>query len=405
VGRSTRYNQQLTLADDVAARISGAGTASDLERMRRLVVSETINPIIDSLCHAQHIDAEDVCHLAVAGNTVMVHLLLGLPVANIGRLPFNAVLRDAGLLAAGELGIRGHRLAPVSIIPAIAGYVGGDISAGMYALGLPSRPDGALMVDVGTNCEMVFKQGAELLACATPAGPAFEGGGLLHGCRATDGAIAHVRIGADLQISVDCIGDRDPIGICGSGVIDFIAEAYRCGLLNRAGRMDVALLQRHARYACVTVKGRPVHACVLAPGAPGQQGGVQIAISEADIAEVLKAKAAIHAGIQTLLSTRGLTPHAITQLILAGGFARHIDIDNAVCIGLLPDLPRDRIHVAGNTALAGAYLTLVDASAGAAMRTLHTRPKVVELNLVQGFEANFIDSLFLPLRPRAACNG
>ena len=393
--RSTRYNDQLTVADDVASRISAAKTDHDVERLRRLVVHDTVNPIVDSVCRAQGIEPEEICRVAVAGNTVMVHLLLGLHVTSIGRLPFNPLLRQVGALTVGELGIRGNRYAPVTIIPAIAGYVGGDITADIHAADLLSRPDGSLMVDIGTNCEMVLRQGAELVCCAAPAGPAFEGAGLLHGCRASNGAIERITIGPGLQFAIGCIGDRAPTGVCGSAIIDFIAMGYRCGLINRAGRMDVALLMRHQRYARVELAGRTIHACVIVP-ADADHGQSEILITEADIAEILQAKAAIYAGIKTLLAQRGEALQSIPQLVLAGGFARHIDIENAICIGLLPELPIDRFKVIGNAALAGAYLALVDGRAGGAMRELHTRPHVIELNLVDSFESSFIESLFLP---------
>ena len=395
--RSARHNQQLAMADDVASRISAAKSDHDVERLRKLVVRDTINPIVDSLCHAQGIKPEEICHIAVAGNTVMIHLLLGLHVTSIGRLPFNPLLRHTEALTVAQLGVRGNRHAPVTIIGAIAGYVGGDITADIHAADLLSSPDGSVMVDIGTNCEMVLKQGSELVCCATPAGPAFEGGGLLHGCHASDGAIERITIDAALQFAIACIGNRAPTGVCGSAIIDFIAEGYRRGLINRAGRMDVALLMRCQRYARVELAGRTLHACVIVP-ANADHGQSEILITEADIAEILKAKAAIFAGIKTLLAVCGQSSENIPQLILAGGFARHIDIDNAIRIGLLPALPKDRFKVIGNAALAGAYLALVDPRAGAAMRELHTRPRVVELNLVDSFESDFIESLFLPDR-------
>ena len=395
VQKAARYNQQLSIADDVAARISAAKSGPDIERLRKLVVRDTINPIIGSVCQAQGIAHGDIFRVSIAGNTVMVHLLLGLPVTNIGRLPFNPVLRDVGSLTAAQLGLTTNRRAAVCIAPAIAGYVGGDISAGIVATQFLSAPDCSLLVDIGTNCEMVLKREQRLICCATPAGPAFEGGGLAQGCRAIDGAIEHIRIGAELQFALAIIGDGAPVGVCGSAVIDFIAEGHRCGLINAAGRLNIAMLKRHRRYAQAQPARHAVHACVIVHGELGGEQG-RILISEADIAEILQAKAAIFAGIQTLLSSCGLAPEGIAQLVLAGGFARHIDIDNAIRIGMLPRLPRDRFRVSGNSALAGAYLALVDARGAPAMRELLGRAEVVELNLMPDFESNFIGALYLP---------
>jgi len=395
VQKAARYNQQVSIAADVASRISAAKSDLDLERLRKTLVRDTINPIVDDLCHAQGIPHGDICRVSIAGNTVMVHLLLGLPVTNIGRVPFNPVLRDAGVLSAGQIGITVNRQAPVHIAPAIAGYIGGDITADIHATGLQSGPDRSLLVDLGTNCEMVLRLGERLVCCATPAGPAFEGGGMLQGCRATEGAIKRISIGADLQFTIRTIGGVAPHGICGSAVIDFIAEGRRCGLLNAAGRMDIAMLQRHQRHAQVEQGRRLVHACVIVAQDPDAQQG-RVVITEADIAEILQAKAAVFAGIESLLGSCGLVSGQLARIVLAGGFARHIDVGNAQAIGLLPRLPIERVEKIGNAALAGAILVLVDARAAPAMRELHVVPQVVELNLLPEFEGNFINALYLP---------
>lgn len=398
--RASRYNQQIAVADDVAARISAARTQDGLERLQNLIVQETVNPILDSLCHAQGIDRSDLSRIAVAGNTVMIHLFLGLDVRNIGRAPFNPVLRHPTGVTAGELSLSAYPQAPVDILPAIAGYVGGDVTADIHVAGMARRPAGTLLLDLGTNCEIVLKTDEGLIACATPAGPAFEGGGLHHGRRASAGAIARVAIGPELQFDIGCIGDRAPNGVCGSGIIDFIAEAYRCKLISRAGRLNIDMLRRHGRHARIVQEGREVNACILAR-AEEAEGGGEIVVTEADIAEILQAKAAVFAGVKTLLDHCGLGLETIPRLILAGGFAKHIDLANAMAIGLLPRLPQERIETVGNGALAGAYLALADRDAEAAMRRLHLRPQVIELNLVRTFEANFVQSLFLPEEQRA----
>lgn len=395
VQKAARYNHQVSIAADVASRISAAKSEVDLERLRKALVRDTLNPIIDDLCHAQAIEHDDICRVSMAGNTVMVHLLLGLPVTNIGRVPFNPVVRDAGTLAAGQIGITVNRQAPVSIAPAIAGYIGGDITADLHATGLQCGPDRSLLVDLGTNCEMVLRIGDRLVCCATPAGPAFEGGGMLQGCRATEGAIERIRIGTDLQLTVQTIGGVPPHGICGSAVIDFIAEGRRCGLLSAAGRMDIAMLQRHQRHVQVEQGRRLVHACVIvAQDCAAKQE--RVVITEADIAEILQAKAAVFAGIETLLGSCGLTSGQLARIVLAGGFARHIDVGNAQAIGLLPRMPLAQVEKVGNAALAGAILALLDANAVPAMSALHVRPQVVELNLLPDFEGNFINALYLP---------
>lgn len=387
VGRSSRYNQQIVLAADVAARISAARTDADLRRLQRLLVADTLQPMLQELCAAQGVALDAVRRVSVAGNTVMTHLLLGLQVRGLGRLPFRPVVRAPGPVSALQLGLRTHPEALVDIAPASAAYVGGDIVADLVASDLPAQADGTLLIDIGTNAEIVLKDGGRLVCCATPAGPAFEGAGLLHGCRAATGAIAH--FAPDLQPQV--IGGGEALGVCGSAALDFLAIGRRQGWLDAAGRLEPQWLQATGRDTEVEVRGRRSRACVVARGAQGM-----IVISEADIAEILQAKSAVAAAWRTLLELQGRAVDQLSRVVLAGGFARGIDLAHAIAIGLLPALPLERFQVIGNGALAGAYLALVDRASAARMARLHREPKVVELNLVPGFEGCFIDNLWLP---------
>lgn len=392
---AARYNQQVEMADDVASRISTGKSVQGRERLQRLVVLDTINPIVDSVCHAEGISRDAIESFSIAGNTVMMHLLLGLDVSNIGKLPFNPCVRYPEMVTARHLRMHGHPEAHVEVIPAISGYIGGDITADICVANLEDHPDGTLLVDIGTNAEIVLKDRNELICCATPAGPAFEGGGLLHGCRASKGAIAHVAIGPDLEFSLECIDDDPPKGVCGSAIIDFIAEGYKRGLINRAGRFFVRRLEECGRHVKIDVAGQSVHACMLTKHGESC-GDSPILVTEADIAQILQAKAAIFSGIKTLLEQQSRSLDNVVRILLAGGFARHINIENAMCIGMLPRLPSESFMVTGNSALAGAYLALVDRKRAQIMREIHMRPRIVELNLVDSFEGNFIEALYLP---------
>lgn len=399
IGKAARYNQQVAVAADVASRISAARTEADLRRLQRLLVADTLQPLLDELCAAHGIACEAVRRFSVAGNTVMTHLLLGLQVRSLGRMPFRPTVRQPQPVAALQLGLRAHPQALVEVAPAIAGYIGGDIVADMIACDLAAQPDGTLLVDIGTNAEIVLKDGGGMVCCATPAGPAFEGGGLLHGCRAAPGAIAHVRSPRPLAFALEVIGGQAPLGICGSAVIDLLAIGRRDGWMDAAGRFDIERLRRQGCHAEVEVRGRRSHACVLTPA---DASGRPVVLSEADVAELLQARSAVAAGWRTLLELRGRAVDDVRKVVLAGGFARRIDLEHAMAIGLLPRLPGERFEVIGNGALAGACMALLDRRIAQRMEALHRLPQVVELNLVPAFEGHFIDSLRLPEPQREA---
>ncbi len=398
IGKASRYNQQITLAADVASRISVARGSAEIKRLQGLVATATINPIIDELCAAHGVARDDVQRLAVAGNTVMTHLLLGLHVRSIGKLPFRPTLHAPACVPAALLGIRAGRHALVDFAPGVSGYIGGDIVATLATRAVDTWPDGTLLIDIGTNAEVVLKSGEELVCCAAPAGPAFEGGGLRDGCLAVSGAIERIRISPDMQIELGVIGGGEPLGICGSAVIDFIAEGRKGGWINACGRFDVARLKRSGRYESVEIGGRTSHACVLAD-ATADGARRSIVVSEADVAEILQAKAALAAAVRTLLEVCGTQLEEVPRVVLAGGFARRIDLERAIAIGLLPPLPVDRFEKIGNGALAGACRALIDRATLDTMRRMHRRPRTIELNRVPSFEGHFIDSLRLPETP------
>jgi len=393
--RAAQYNQQIKKADDVAARISYCQRPEDLQRLQELVVQQTINPLLQQVCAAAGAAPERVVRLAAAGNTVMAHLFLGLSPASIGRLPFQAVRRVHPAYRARDLGLAMHPAGLVDVLPAIAGYIGGDVAADLHVAQLLPRPELSVLVDMGTNSEVILSAGGEALACATAAGPAFEGAGLLHGRRAAPGAIEHVAFGPALDFQCTVIGGGRPDGLCGSAIIDFVAEGFRCGLINAQGRFDVARLKQRGCYTHIHLKQGATHACVLVPAADSATGHA-ISVTEWDLSQILKAKAATYAGLQSLLRLQGRRRGEIRRFVLSGGFARHINLRNAVTLGLLPDIPLDRFEVIGNGALAGACLALLDRGALPAMTELVRRPRVVELNLTPDFENNFIDALLIP---------
>ena len=395
LNKASSFNQQIKQADDVASRITFCRSADNVRELQRLVIHETINPLIERLCGEQGISAASISRIAVSGNTVMSHLFLGISPESIGYLPFQPVVNRYDEYRGRELELSVHPNGLVDVVPSVSGYVGGDIVSDLYVSGVHERPDPTLLVDIGTNGEIVYAEDGAYSACATAAGPAFEGYGTAHGCRAASGAIEHIKFARDLNFDITVIGGGSPTGLCGSAFIDFIADGMKCGLINQMGRLDVQLLRETGKYLKVDEMCGPVNACVIA-GADQSADNEVIYVSEQDVAQILKAKAAIYAGMKTLLAFRNRQFADINRFCLAGGFARHLDLQNAVCIGLLPEIPINRFDVLGNGSLAGAMRALVDADAMDAYVTMAKLPDVVELNRVESFESEFIDALALP---------
>jgi uncharacterized 2Fe-2S/4Fe-4S cluster protein (DUF4445 family) len=396
LSKASMYNQQIRKADDVASRISACRTAEDETELQRLILQDTVNPLLSAVCaQAGSRDPHRIFDIVFSGNTVMSHLLLGLPPAGIGRLPFRPVQTRYPEREAGSLGLQAAPHARVRVVPSVSGYIGGDITSDLHVTGMHGKGETCLLIDIGTNGEMALRAHDQLSACATAAGPAFEGYGLRHGCRASAGAIEHMEFGADLNFKFRVIGNQPPIGFCGSALIDFIACGYRSGLLNSMGRMDIARLKAAHRYLRDPALTGDSDACILVRE---KESGLSmpLTLSERDIASVLNAKAAIYAGLTTLLEACGMTARDVQRVYLAGGFARHINLRNAVTMGLLPELPLERYTIVGNGSLAGAYLALVDTGAWEAYDQIASRPRIIELNRMASFESHFIDALGLP---------
>jgi uncharacterized 2Fe-2S/4Fe-4S cluster protein (DUF4445 family) len=395
LAKASMYNQQIRKADDVASRISYGRSGKEIEELQRLVTLETLDPLASRCAAAAQRDPEHITRVMVSGNTVMTHLFFGLSPASIGVLPFTPLMRTYPPVHASTLGLLASPEAMVEAVPSVAGYVGGDIVSDIYLTGLHEPCEATLMIDVGTNGEMVFRDGDRVVACATAAGPAFEGYGLAHGCRAATGAIERIAFDASLDMDIRVIGHTQPTGLCGSAIIDFIANGLRCGLINEMGRYNVDVLRASGRYVQDAALCGDSIACLIVPAeASGIQG--PLCVTEQDIAQVLKAKAAIYAGLTTMLETQGLTPQDVKRVYLAGGFARHISLENAVALGLFPDIPLHRYEIVGNGSLAGAYLGLLDARVMPAFEAIIDLPEIIELNRVASFESHFIDALALP---------
>ncbi|MCC7299661.1 MAG: DUF4445 domain-containing protein [Verrucomicrobia bacterium] len=394
LARETAYNRQIELADNIASRIALCTDDENLKKLQRLIITETLIPMFGKLSAQSFQSLEQVTEIIFSGNTVMSHLALGLSALSIGVIPFEPLTKVFSDHAAPEIGLSCCPNARVRTVPAIAGYVGGDLVSDLYI----SEPNSArleLIVDIGTNGEIILNDHGKLMATATAAGPAFEGAGLLHGCRADIGVIEKLVCQPDDSIDFETIGGKPATGLCGSAAVDFIASAWRTGLLNDKGRFDLSRLRAAGRLVQLEYHGIKGNACVIVPQ---ELSGLNepILITEFDVSQILKAKAAVYAGIRTLLERSGHRVGDIERLVLAGGFAAHLRIPNAITIGLLPELPLTKYDVVGNGSLAGAYAALGGDGIWDELHRIAQSPDSCHLAETGEFEDRFIDALAIP---------
>lgn len=394
LARESAYNQQIELGTDVSTRITLCRDEAHVAKLQQLIVRETIEPMLDRLALTSRRHLDEVTMIIFSGNTVMSHLVLGLSALSIGTIPFEPLTRVFRDHAAPEVGLKKCPNARVWTVPAISGYVGGDIVSDLYTC-MPSPDALEMVVDIGTNGEIVLNNRGHWIATATAAGPAFEGAGLLHGCRAGAGVIEQILCHNDDSIEVDVIGDVPPHGLCGSAAIDFMATAFESGLLNTMGRFDIDRLRAAGRLEVLEAHGIKVNACVIVPdGQSGREGPVLV--TEFDVSQILKAKGAVYAGIRTLLDRAGRCAADLQRLVLAGGFAAHLRIEHAITVGLLPEIPLEKYDVIGNGSLAGAYAALGTPSVFEEFLDIANRPETVHLNETEQFNDLYIDAMALP---------
>jgi len=393
LGEASAFNAQIRFGEDVLTRIQMCyQNPAGVRELQRAVTVETMQPLLVEACAEAGVTLADVGVMTVAANTTMQHLLAGVDPSPLGVHPFTAVFLDHRIYAPADLGLNfGGPGAKVHLLPGPAAYVGADLSAGLVATGMLYDDGPVLLVDVGTNGEIIAKVGDRLVGCATAAGPAFEGAGLTSGTRGVKGAIERITLRKDpYTVDLGVIGDvAKPIGICGSAYVDFLWEARRTGILQSNGRLADDFVKSAGPLVSADEYGRKLQ--LHARGANGP-----VWISEVDVARLLQAKAAIAAGINTLLEILGVKAAEVKKLYLAGGFGMHLSLGHAIGCGLLPGFTPDQIQVVGNTSLGGAFLALQDRSLLEEMKSACARMESIELNLQPGFEDAYIDQLMLP---------
>lgn len=393
LGTAADYNGQLSRGADIISRISYAKTPERADELRGLVLS-TVNGLIDRLCAEHGVDTAQIDNAVVAGNTTMVHLLLGLHPEYIRLEPYTPTVNRPPRLRGREVGLAMNPEAYVLFAPGVGSYVGGDITAGLLQTALADDNDDIrLFLDIGTNGEVVVGNGEWLMACAASAGPAFEGGGVGCGMRAGRGAIERVRIDPETgEAHVSVIGGGRPRGVCGSGMIDLLAELWVGGVLDQSGKLDpsrgggrISPARGGGRYLAYTVVPQTE-----------TDTGESIVIDDRDIQNLLRTKAAVYSACAVMLKSLGLDFDAVAEVYVAGGFGRFLDLEKSITIGLLPDLPLERFTYLGNSALSGAQAMLCSASARADAARIADRMTYLELNVDPAYMSEYTAALFLP---------
>ena len=394
------YNGQIARGEDVISRIVYASKGNGLQELQQLVV-ETLNRLLTQAAQTQGATTDEIYKVVVAGNSTMIHLFAGIPPEPIRLMPFITVVNQMPTFRAGELGahLAVNPEATVDCLPNVASYVGADITAGVVSSGMCNTQALTLFVDIGTNGEIVLGDCTWLISCACSAGPAFEGAGVVHGMRATAGAIEEVWIHPeDYEVSYRVVAPPDhdgseggvkPRGICGSGLISLIAEMFITGVVDKSGNIDLTLPTARVRT------GEHGAEYVVA-WADETAIGTDIVITAVDIDNLMRAKAAIYAGFSVLARSVGLTMADIDQVLIGGAFGQYINVEKAVQIGLLPDKPFEAFQFLGNTSVRGAYMGLLSREMRQRVTEIGGMMTYLELSADNTFFDEFNAALFLP---------
>ena len=384
-------NGQIRYGADVINRIIEQGRPGGRKKLQDAIIKDTLTPIIAHLCKSANISARSILRLSVGANTTMNHLFVGVDAESVRMEPYVPSFFHWDGLLAGDVKLPANPLAPVIIAPNIGSYVGGDITAGTMASMIWDKDELSLFIDLGTNGEIVFGNRDFLMSCACSAGPAFEGGDISCGMRATDGAIEACTLDKDtMEPTLRIVGEADQkaVGICGSGIIDIISELFRCSIINAKG-----LFIREGRRVRRDAHG--MGRFVLAEPEESETGR-EISINEVDIDNFIRAKGAVFSAIETLLNAVDMSVDAIDHVYVAGGIGSGINMKNAVNIGMFPDVDLEKFTYIGNSSLTGAYAMVMSDAAIETCQKVAANMTYLELSTHTGYMDAFVAACFLP---------
>jgi uncharacterized 2Fe-2S/4Fe-4S cluster protein (DUF4445 family) len=379
------YNSQINFGEDYIRRIIYAEENNAFDEMQSVIVHD-VNNLIVTLATRQRIDLQDITAIVCAGNTAMAHFLLNLDMTRIRKEPYIASVSFMPPIRAAEAGIQINKRGLLYSLPSVAAYVGSDIVAGVLTTRLFTKKGISLFVDIGTNGEVVLGNLDWLVCASSSAGPAFEGSGVKHGMRAGAGAIEKLTILDDGSIEFKTIGDTHPAGICGSGLLDTIAELFINGIIDRTGRFKTNADER-------LTEGDEGLQFQLVPAGNGHQ---EIVITQADINNLIRSKAGVFAAIRVLMESTKTKSEDLEAIYIAGGFGNFLNVRQAVTIGMLPDVPLEKIQFVGNTSIAGAKTVLLSREALETAEQIAKSMTYFDLMSHPKYMDEFIKANFLP---------
>mgnify|MGYP000308312014 FL=1 len=391
LAKSSAGNGQIRFGADVINRIVESQKPGGQQKLQDAVIKETINPMINEMCKSAKFPKNRIYRMCVASNTTMNHLFAGINSDPLRTEPYIPAFFKTNSLFASDVGIDINKDAHIIMAPNIGSYVGGDITAGTLVSQIWNRPEFSLFIDLGTNGELVFGNSDFMMSCACSAGPAFEGGDISCGMRATDGAIEACTIDKEtMEPTYKIVGDpgTKPVGLCGSGIIDVISELYICGIINPKGKfIREGKRIKHDKYG--------MGSYILA--FEEEAGSVKdVEITEVDIDNFIRAKGAIFSAIRTMLTSLDFDVSMIDDVYVAGGIGSGINMQNAVNIGMFPDIPIEKFHYIGNSSLTGAYLMLLSTPAEKKTYELAANMTYMELSTVPIYMDEFVGACFIP---------
>lgn len=391
LAKASTGNGQIRFGADVINRIIESQKPGGKKKLQKAIIDETLNPLFNEMCRSAGIKNEQIYRICIAGNSTMNHLLMGVNADPLRMDPYIPTFFETNAVFASDLDLHTNRHASVIISPNIGSYVGGDITAGTLASAIWNKEEMSLFIDLGTNGELVFGNMEFMMSCACSAGPAFEGGDISCGMRATDGAIEAITIDEEtMEPTLTIIGDEGtkPVGICGSGIIDLIAELFRCGMITPKGKFcREGERIRHDKY------GMGSYVIAFQKDA----GSVKdVEITEVDIDNFIRAKGAIFSAIRTMLKSLDFDVTMIEHVYVAGGIGSGINMRNAIRIGMFPAIPLEQYTYIGNSSLSGAYAILCSKEAEEKVSEVAHNMTYLELSTEPGYMDEFVACCFLP---------